>query len=169
MKNWIFCGFAVLEQTFAKWYLHISKTFSKIRLKFFQPKKSYKKTIFLRAGGTLHYAILNIFVLRSYSNPPRAFIQTPFRLFMRAKRTYTGIPSRNPISSILNPAGKRQITHLGLGVKQARCVCFWLPLGQTDRNTCMVIMTIFKKSYNGFIRNIWNFTGFGPFWRRIRW
>ncbi len=56
-----------------------------------------------RAGGTLQYAILPIFVLRSYSNPSRAFIHTTSRLFMRAKCTYTGIPSRNPISSILNP------------------------------------------------------------------
>jgi hypothetical protein len=33
-------------------------------------------------------------------------------------------------------------------------MCFWLPLGQTDRNTCLVSVTIFfenKLSYNGFI------------------
>ena len=60
-------------------------------------------SVILRARGTLLYAILPIFVLRSYSNPSRAFIQTTSRLLMRAKCTYTGIPSRNPISSILNP------------------------------------------------------------------
>ncbi len=62
-------------------------------------------SVILRAGGTWQYAILTIFVLRSYSNPPRAFIQTPSRLFMRATCTYTEIPSRsrNTISSILNP------------------------------------------------------------------
>jgi hypothetical protein len=60
-------------------------------------------SVLSRAGGTLQYAILPIFVLRSYSNPSRAFIHTTSRLFMRAKCTYTGIPSRNPISSILNP------------------------------------------------------------------
>jgi hypothetical protein len=37
-------------------------------------------------------------------------------------------------------------------------MCFWLPLGQTDRNTCSVSVTNFvfnfiknKLSYNGFI------------------
>jgi hypothetical protein len=60
-------------------------------------------SVILRAGSTLQYAILPIFVLRSYPNPPHAFIQTPSRLFMRAKCTYTGIPSGNPISTILNP------------------------------------------------------------------
>jgi hypothetical protein len=36
-------------------------------------------------------------------------------------------------------------------------MCFWLPLGQTDRNTCLVSVTNFfnfiknKFSYNGFI------------------
>ncbi len=36
-------------------------------------------------------------------------------------------------------------------------MCFWLPLGQTDRNTCLVSVTNFlfliqnKLSYNGFI------------------
>ncbi len=46
-------------------------------------------SVISRAGGTLqYYAILPIFVLRSYYNPPRAFIQTTSRLFMRAKCTY---------------------------------------------------------------------------------
>ena len=43
--------------------------------------------------------------------------------------------------------------------RQDACVmCFWLPLGQTDRNTCLVSVTNFvlffiqnKLSYNGFI------------------
>ena len=37
-------------------------------------------------------------------------------------------------------------------------MCFWLPIGQTDRNTCLVSVTNFffnfmknKLSYNGFI------------------
>jgi hypothetical protein len=37
-------------------------------------------------------------------------------------------------------------------------MCFWLPLGQTDRNTCLVSVTNFffnfiknNLSYNGFI------------------
>jgi hypothetical protein len=45
-------------------------------------------------------------------------------------------------------------------------MCFWLPLGQTDRNTCLVSVTNFcfnfiknKLSYNGFI------TDFGVFYR----
>jgi hypothetical protein len=41
-------------------------------------------------------------------------------------------------------------------------MCFWLPLGQTDRNTCLVSVTNIqnKLSYNGFITDFCNFTGF---------
>ena len=52
---------------------------------------------------------------------------------------YNGCISKIPVNFVF--AGKRQITHLGLGVKQARCMCFWLPLEQTDRNTCLVSVT----------------------------
>jgi hypothetical protein len=46
-------------------------------------------------------------------------------------------------------------------------MCFWLPLGQIDRNTCMVSVTNFfpkkiikKKSYNGFLPDFVNFYRF---------
>jgi hypothetical protein len=61
---------------------------------------------------------------------------------------YNGYISEIPVKRFF--AGKRQITHFGLGVKQARCICFWLPLGQTDRNTCMVSVTIFFRIFTGF-------------------
>jgi hypothetical protein len=46
-------------------------------------------------------------------------------------------------------------------------MCFWLPLGQTDRNTFMVSVTnlfwktkLKKKSYNGFLPDFLNFYRF---------
>jgi hypothetical protein len=46
-------------------------------------------------------------------------------------------------------------------------MCFWLPLGQTDRNTCLVSVTnlifyfiIFLYSYNGFRTDLVKFYRF---------
>ena len=59
-------------------------------------------SVISRAGGTLQYAILPIFVLRSYSNPSRAFIQTTSWLFMRAKCTCTEIRNHQLKTQLLN-------------------------------------------------------------------
>ena len=60
-------------------------------------------SVILRSGCTLQCAILPIFVLRFYYDPPRALIRTPSCTIRSTKCTMTEFTSKNANFLTLNP------------------------------------------------------------------